>query len=281
MRLGLIVNLRSGLDFGRKFSEIREMGLTSCQIVCWDPALIKDLSLAQSLRQSAHEHGIFISAFWCGYGGKVVWDFYEGQKTIGLVPPLEREERLATLIQGASFAEELHTANLVTHVGFLPENPYDPNYEGTLASLRKLVAVCQGKGLHFLFETGQETPVTLLRAIEDLGTDNVGINLDPANLVLYGKANPLDALDVFGRYVREMHGKDGLYPTNGHFLGGETPLGEGKVDFPALLKKLKQIGYAGDITIEREIAEGPNQREDILRAKAYLEKILGDLAWQN
>ena len=131
----------------------------------------------------------------------------------------------------------------------------------------------KANGQYFLFETGQETPVTLLRTIEDIGTDNLGINLDPANLILYGKANPVDALDVFGKYVRDVHAKDGLYPTDGKHLGRETPLGEGKVDFPRLIAKLREVGYDGSLTIEREIS-GEQQLKDILRGKALLEELI-------
>ena len=79
----------------------------------------------------------------------------------------------------------------------------------------------------------------------------MGINLDPANLILYGKSNPIDALDVFGEYVRDVHAKDGCYPTDGKNLGKEMPLGTGKVNFPAFIKKLKEIGYDKTLTIER------------------------------
>ena len=109
-----------------------------------------------------------------------------------------------------------------------------------------------------------------------MGCDNLGINLDTANLILYGKANPVDALDVFGRYVRNLHAKDGLYPTNGHDLGTEVRLGDGKVDFRALFQKLKELGYDSYVTIEREI-EGPEQAADILYAKEYLEKIISEV----
>ena len=130
-------------------------------------------------------------------------------------------------------------------------------------------------GLGFWFETGQETPITLLRTIHDIGTDNLGINLDPANLLMYGKANPVDALDVFGQYVRGVHAKDGEYPTNGRQLGVEKPLGEGRVNFPALLTKLKALGFSGALTIEREIS-GPQQIADIQKAKQMLTALLQD-----
>ena len=132
---------------------------------------------------------------------------------------------------------------------------------------------CKKNGQYFLFETGQETPVTLLRTIETVGTGNLGINLDPANLILYGKANPVDALDVFGKYVMEVHAKDGKYPTEGMELGKETRIGEGKVDFPAFIQKLREVGFDGNLIIEREIT-GTEQEEDIKASKVFLETLI-------
>ena len=107
-----------------------------------------------------------------------------------------------------------------------------------LDALGEIAEYCQKLGLEFWFETGQETPVTLLRTIEDIGLPNLGINLDTANIILYGKGNPVDALDVFGKYVRNLHIKDGVYPQNGHKLGHETPIGQGKVDFEKVIIKI-------------------------------------------
>jgi L-ribulose-5-phosphate 3-epimerase len=124
-----------------------------------------------------------------------------------------------------------------------------------------------------LYETGQETPITMLRAITDAGLDNQFVNLDTANLILYGKGNPLDALDVVGKLVRGIHAKDGLFPTDPKQLGREVPIGEGKADFPKLIPRLKELGYTGPVTIEREIS-GPRQLEDIKKEKAFLEKLI-------
>ena len=106
----------------------------------------------------------------------------------------------------------------------------------------------------------------MMRCFEKVGRDNLRVNLDTANLILYGKANPVDALEVFGKYVANLHAKDGLYPTNGHDLGKETPIGQGKVDFPALVRKLYDLDYHGYMTIEREI-DGDQQIADIREAK--------------
>ena len=148
-----------------------------------------------------------------------------------------------------------------------------------MVACKAIVEKCKENGQNFLFETGQETPVTLKRAIQDIekavGKGNVGINLDPANLIMYGKANPVDALEVFGEYVMGIHGKDGKYPTDGHHLGDEVPLGQGKVNYPAFIAKLKEIGYQGDITIEREIS-GEEQKKDIRMAKELLDKLIAE-----
>ena len=131
-------------------------------------------------------------------------------------------------------------------------------------------------GQNLLFETGQETPVTLLRCFETVGATNLGVNLDTANLILYGKANPVDALDVIGRHVRNIHAKDGRYPTNGHELGEETRLVDGKVDFRALFTRLHALGYDSWVTIEREI-DGEQQEKDICHARDYLAAIIGEV----
>ena len=110
-----------------------------------------------------------------------------------------------------------------------------------------------------------------------MGTGNLGINLDPANLLMYGKGNPVDALGVFGEYVRGVHGKDGEYPTDGRHLGHEKPMGEGLVDYPRFIAKLKSIGYDRTITIEREI-KGDQQIADILAAKELLQRLIDDPA---
>ena len=173
----------------------------------------------------------------------------------------------------SDFAKMLGVQNVVTHAGFIPENPNDPDYIGLVQTVKHIAEHCKGNGQYFLFETGQETPITLKRAIHDIGLDNLGINFDPANLLMYGKANPIDALDIIGEYVRGVHAKDGDYPVNGKELGVEKSLGQGKVNYPAFISKLKKLGYEGAITIEREIS-GAQQEADIIMAKKLLEELI-------
>jgi sugar phosphate isomerase/epimerase len=209
---------------------------------------------------------------WAGLSGPAVWNFTQGPATIGLVPDEHRRTRIAELKRAADFAALLEAPAIVTHLGFIPEDPNDGLYAALEDAVAEVAAHCESQGVAFWFETGQETPVTLLRLIEDLESDHVGINLDTANCVLYGKANPVDSLDVFGRYVRSLHAKDGFYPANGRELGREVALGQGKVDWPALWRGLKALGFEGDIIIEREIG-GPEQVSDIRAAAAFLQSL--------
>lgn len=254
------------------FAKAREMGLTTCQLCSWRPNDI-DKAQAERTRKAAAAAGITITLFWCGYSGPTVWNYHEGPATIGLVPPVYRAGRTAELKKGAEIAGWLGVTDMATHVGFLPFNPQDADYQGTVAALKEVVTCCQEREIYFDFETGQETPMVLLRTIHDIGLPNVGINLDPANLLLYGNGNPVDALDIFGQYVRGVHAKDGEYPTDGYTLGEEKPLGDGRVNFPVLITKLKSHGYSGALTIEREIS-GEQQIADIKHAIQLLTPLL-------
>jgi L-ribulose-5-phosphate 3-epimerase len=137
-------------------------------------------------------------------------------------------------------------------------------------AIREVAAYCRRNGHNFRYETGQETPITVLRAIQDVGTDNQGVNFDLATLILYGKANPVGAIELLRPYVQGIHAKDGLWPTNPKELGKEVPIGKGKVDFPRIIARLKDENYRGAVTIDREIS-GPQQVEDVRAAKTYLE----------
>ena len=270
MNLGVFVTFDQNV--AEKIKSVRDMGFSSCQLSAWDHALFTD-EMAEKIVKATEEYDVKISTFWCGWSLPAVWDFYEGPITLGLVPMDYRKERMNQLMQGSDFAKKIKVENMATHVGFLPENPNTMEYHSLVCALRTVAARCEKNGQYFMFETGQETPVTLKRTIQDIGLKNLGINLDTANLILYGKANPIDALTVFGEYVRDTHMKDGKFPTDGRNLGEEVPIGQGEVNFPRLIEKLREVGYDGPLTIEREIS-GEDQIRDILAAKTYLEGLI-------
>lgn len=270
LKLGIIARLEKGA--ASELRQAHELQLPTAQVVCWRPELFTS-EIGDQLIAASEKYQVEVTTIWTGYPGPAVWNFTEGPTTIGLVPPIYRTERIAALKAGADFAAHVGAPSITTHVGFIPETPNNPLYPALLDALHEVVSYCDTRGIGFYFETGQETPVTLLRVIEELGYDNLGVNLDPANLLMYGKANPLDALDVLGRYVTGVHAKDGDYPSDGLHLGPEKPLGEGRVNFPLLIPKLKALGYTGALTIEREIS-GPQQIADIKHAIKLLTPLL-------
>ena len=275
LKVGVLVFFDSVDTIEEKFINLKNNNFDNCQLNVWDQSLMTDenVELISSLTQ---KYGIKISAMWCGWEGPQVWDFYEGPTTLGLLPEEYRENRIGNLCNGLDFAKKLGIIDVATHFGFIPENPNDPQFSPLCEAIKTVALHAKENGQYMLFETGQETPVAMLRCFEKIGLDNLGVNLDTANLILYGKANPVDALDVFGKYVRNIHAKDGCYPTNGHDLGPETRIGDGKVDFKALIKKLHELGYNSYMTIEREIS-GDQQNTDILHAREYLNEIINEV----
>jgi sugar phosphate isomerase/epimerase len=267
LRLGLILGI--GRDPDAAMAKVRDLGLPTCQVYVDEI----EPELAGSLRRALEKHRIEATSLVVGGPGKEVWDFYQGPLTIGLVPRETREARITHIKRASDFAKLCEIFAVQTHCGFIPENPNDALYKETVQAMREVAAYCKHNGQNFRYETGQETPITLVRAMQDVGLDNQGVNFDLANLILYGKANPVDAIELLGPYVQGIHAKDGLWPTNPKELE-EVPIGHGKVDFSRIFARLKELKYRGAVTIEREIS-GPQQVEDVRAAKTYLEKLIG------
>lgn len=268
MRLGVIASVKENPDAA--IAHVRDLGVPTCQIGVQNYTP----ELAAGIRSATAQYGIEPTALIVLGPGGLDWNFYQGPLTNGLVPRGTRRLRIKRLKAGSDFAVQAGIPAIHTHCGYIPENPNDELYVETVDAIREVASYAKSNGQIFLCEMGQETPVTLLRAIQDAGMDNIGVNLDTANLILYGKANPVDALDVIGKYVRGVHAKDGFYPTDPVELGREVPIGEGKVDFPRFIAGLKKLNYTGPITIEREI-NGPKQIEDIKKSIKYLSGLIG------
>jgi L-ribulose-5-phosphate 3-epimerase len=268
LRLGLIVY--TGKDPEAALAKVHDLGLPTCQVGVDD---FSDAAV-RALLSAAQRFGLEITSLVVGGPGREIYDFYHGPLTIGLVPRATRAARLARIKQASDFAKKCGIPAVQTHCGFLPEDPNEPLYKEAVVAIREAASYCKKNGQNFRYETGQETPITLLRAIQDVGLDNQGVNFDLANLIMYGKANPVDAIEILGPYVQGIHAKDGLWPTDPKNLGREVPIGQGKVDFPRIIARLKEMHYTGAVTIEREVS-GPEQTADVRAAKAYLEKLIG------
>jgi len=268
MRLGVITGISPDPDAAIR--RVHDLGFPTCQV---SVGATDDGTLAK-LRDALKRYSIEATSAVAGGPGPAIYNFYDGPMTIGLVPRDTRTARIAHLKAVSDFAKEAGIPAVQTHCGFIPENPSDALYKETVEAIREVAAYCKANGQNLRCETGQETPITLVRAIRDVGTGNVGVNFDAANLVMYGKANPVDAVGILGPYIQGVHAKDGLYPTDTKELGAEVAIGQGVVNWPALIPRLKAAGYTNPLTIEREI-RGEKQTADILAAKAYLEKLIG------
>jgi L-ribulose-5-phosphate 3-epimerase len=270
-RLGVVAKVISGDTAESTISHVHDLGFPTCQI------FYEKLSLAEApgLIEASKRHDVEVTAVSEHNPGPRVFDFYQGPLTIGIIPEKYRRPRIDALKLAADFALACNIPSIHTHIGFIPEDPNDPIYPGAVIAVREVAQHCKDQGRMLLLETGEETPTAMLRMIQDVGTGNVFVNLDPANLLMYGKGNPVDAMDVFGPLVRGMHAKDGLLPTGTRDLGAEVPIGTGKVNFPLLFKRLKEVKYDRAITIEREIS-GPKQTADILQSKVYLQKLIDE-----
>jgi len=267
-RLGVVIDVARGTP-EKAVAKVHTLGFPTCQVhVGMAPP-----SLAAPLKDALSKYGVEATAVMTLGRGPMVWDFYEGPKTIGIVPLATRAARIDALKRASDLAKQCGIGAVHTHCGFIPEDPSDPLYPQAVSAIKEVASHCRQNGQIFLMETGQETPITMLRAIEGTGLDNVCVNLDTANLILYGKGEPVGALDVVGARVRGLHAKDGLYPTDPRKLGKEVPIGQGRVNFPELMRRLRQLSYSGPITIEREVS-GPQQEADIRASKAYLERLI-------
>lgn len=270
-RLGTITRVSAGGSVDAAIRRVRDLELPTCQIG-FDNLTIKD---ANPLLEALNRYGVEATAVTEHSPGPRVFNFYDGPLTVGIVPPANpyRRARVAALKLAADFARQCNIPAIHTHLGFIPEDPNDPIYPQAIAVIREVAQHCRDQGRMLLCETGEETPIVILRMIRDVGTGNIFVNLDTANLILCDKGNPVDAMAVLGMFVRGIHAKDGLFPTDPRDFGREVPIGEGEVNFAELFLRLKKVNYTGPITIEREI-EGPQQDHDIRQSKLFLERLL-------
>jgi L-ribulose-5-phosphate 3-epimerase len=273
--LGLLIRIAPGPSDSAEetIRRVRDLGFATCflsldgYIGRFSPAL------ADNLKALLAKYAVQATTVEVVGPPPLKWNFLEGPSTIGLVPRATRPARMDALKQVSDFARLLGVPQVQTHCGFIPEDPADPLYPEAVAAIRAVAEHCQGNGQQFLMETGQETPTTMARAIRDVGQANVGVGLDTANLILYGKANPVDAVAILGPHVKSIHAKDGRWPTDPDKLGEEVLIGTGLVDFARVFSGLRKAGYAGAVTIERETS-GPQQIEDVRQEKRYLHKVL-------
>ena len=218
-------------------------------------------------------HGLAVSALCGDLGGG------------GFTKPENNPDKIERSKRILELAKDLETDVVTTHIGAVPAVPAHPRYAIMQQACRELAEYADSLQAHFAIETGPESGAVLRAFLDSLGSRGVGVNLDPANLVMVTGDNPAYAVRMLKDYIVHTHAKDGRMKrfvdpevvygmVKGHIITGpsyeEVPLGEGQVDWGAYLDALRDIGYRGYLTIEREVGGRPY--EDIANAVTFLKE---------
>jgi sugar phosphate isomerase/epimerase len=270
--IGVFASIDAGL--GVKLEVAQELGIPTVQLHAPHRST-RTPQQATAFLKKLDRLGIAITAVFGGFEGESYADIPTVSRTVGLVPPATRAARTKEMKEIADFARLLMCDVVALHLGFVPHDASDPLYGEVLAVTRDLCDHCESNGQRLHLETGQESADGLLGFLGDVGRDNLFVNFDPANMILYGSGEPIAALEKVGRYVRSIHCKDAKWAARpGEEWGSEVPFGQGDVGAETFLRTLLKFGYDGPLTIEREIPQEPaRQKAEIGQAVELLKQL--------
>jgi sugar phosphate isomerase/epimerase len=272
--IGVFTSVDAGL--GVRLDVAEELGIPTVQVHA-PHKQTRTAEAADEFNAKCSQAGITVTAVFGGFDGESYADIPTTVRTVGLVPRETRAARLAEMTEISDFARLLGCDTVALHIGFVPASRSGADYKEIVSCTRDLLDHVAGNSQHMNLETGQETADHLLEFIKDVARDNLFINFDPANMILYGSGEPIEALRKVGKYVRSVHCKDGKWAApdkRGKEWGTEVPLGAGDVGIENYLRTLKEIGYSGPLTIEREIAhDRERQKADIGTAVKLLTEL--------
>jgi sugar phosphate isomerase/epimerase len=276
--IGVFTSIDAGL--GVKLEVASELRIPTIQLHAPQEST-RTADNARKFIYRLNETDLALTAVFGGFEGESYADIPTVERTVGLVPRETRAARMKEMKEIANFARRLGCSVVALHLGFVPHDSADPLFEEVVHVARELCDHCRGISQSVHLETGQEPADALLNFLKAVERNNLFINFDPANMILYGCGEPIAALKLLGKYVRSVHCKDAKWAANpGKEWGRETALGEGDVGIENYLRTLKEIGYTGPLTIEREIPQEPErQKVEIGHAVKLLtelkKKILG------
>lgn len=257
--IGVFTSLNAGL--GVKLDVVKEVGIPTIQLHA-PHANDRNAAYARDVKKRLEETGLELTAVFGGFAGESYESIAIVENTVGLVPPATRGPRLQEMKDISDFARELDCSVIALHLGFVTHNTASQAYTDIVATTKELCQFAAGNGQALHLETGQETADALVEFIADTGCDNLFVNFDPANMILYGTGEPIDALKKLGGLVRSVHCKDAKWAAKpGDVWGEEVPLGGGDVNIELYLQTLAEIGYEGPLTIEREIPQEPERQK--------------------
>ena len=234
---------------------------------------------AAQWKAALDEAGFTVFTVFAAFEGEDYADIPAVERTVGFVPHATRETRVERILALSDFASELGVASIGAHVGFVP-NHSDPEYAGVRELVRRICDHAAQRGQTFALETGQEPAAALLGFLKDVDRSNAVINFDPANMILYGTGDPIEALGLLGPDVRSVHAKDGDWPPEDKpgALGTERPLGQGSVGIERFVRKLRRVGYTGPLAVEREGTDHARWLEDVAAAVKLLNALVAATA---
>jgi sugar phosphate isomerase/epimerase len=270
--LGVFASIDAGL--GVDLDVAHELGVKTIHLHA-PRAASRTADRAREFARRLADLEITVTCVFAGFDGESYADIPTVKRTVGLVPAATRAGRLAELREIADFARLLDVTAVGLHIGFVPHERDDPDYAAIVAAARDVCDYCAANSQAVHLETGQEPADVLLRFLADVERDNLLVNFDPANMILYGVGEPLAALERLGPHVRSVHCKDAKWSDQpGITWGREVPLGDGDVNIETYLRTLDRLGYTGPLTIEREIPQDPErQRAQIGRAVDLLRRL--------
>ena len=238
-------------DMADLAAKVKELGLSHVQLALSELVFLDDKRKHHELGQ-LRAAGIQFTGGMLSFADEDYSTIDAIRRTGGYVPDDKWPVRQQISLQGAKLARELGMKHVMAHIGFVPP-PTDPKYRPIIERVRQLAASFAEHGLALLMETGQEPAHELLHFLQDLNAPNVHINFDPANMILYGAGNPIEAIKLLGKHIRHVHVKDATASSKpGVEWGAEVPFGTGQVNPSEFLQALKQTGYSGPLAIERE-----------------------------
>ena len=239
-----------------------------------------DLNCLPQWRSALQAANFTVTSIVVAYTGEDYSDIPTVERTVGFIPPATRDAREQRTYQVIEAAAQIGARGVSLHVGFVPEDSHHPDYLAMRDLVRRLCDSAAKRKQTFALETGQESAPALLDFIRDVDRANLGINFDPANMILYGTGDPIEALGILAPRVLSVHCKDGDWPPPGHptALGKEQPLGKGAVGMERFVSKLQEIGYKGPLTIEREGTDAAQWLVDIESGIRLLENLKRSLS---
>jgi sugar phosphate isomerase/epimerase len=266
--LGVFTSIDAGL--GVHLEVAKELGIPSIQLHT-PHAAGRTPQAAELFLKKLEDYGIELTCVFGGFDGESYADIPTVERTIGLVPPATRAARLIEMKEISDFTRLLGCSAIGLHIGVVPHDTKSREYADVLDVTRQICDHAKHNEQTVHLETGQESADALVQFITDVQRPNLFINFDPANMILYGMGEPIPALKQVGSFVRSIHCKDATWSDQpGKTWGAEVPLGKGQVDMRAYLTTLKEIGYRGPLTIEREIPQDRDRQKAEIKHAAEL-----------